>query len=466
MITTMSSTNMIKTIITIISVGLWCINFFYVHREKPMLFRIAKGFGLNLRCWPPLLYATMLRTLLHGKLEKHIVFHKFIGYVMIICSLGHGIAHMIYLRVDDLVHVTGYLLLSMFILMSIGYSSRNWNYSFFKYTHLLYYIILPMMIVHVTRFWIWFGITLIVFSIELFLNLNKLQYSSIKNIDKQGNHLFVSVPRAIDSVPGSYYYLCVPSMNTITIYGYKLKIPFIGLLEWHPFSLCSSSHINHLTFMIEAKGDWTEELYRIASLEKTLMVVGPFRTSSSLIMNSTFEKKIIVCTGIGITPFLSVINTKIDEYHTNNNYRSDFTNVFERDIEQHRAYNFVSISNKDHNSLTEHSTYKNSSLDIHWTFRDLKKVENFFNYIRKVLMRSNNINLHIYVTVKTDDMEKLAFIEKYKTNGVKSITFGRMNIESFVDVQQVFFCGSPIVRENVKGFCNKNDISFYSEVFE
>jgi predicted ferric reductase len=141
--------------------------------------------------------------------------------------------------------------------------------------------------------------------------------------------------------------------------------------------------------MVEVKGDWTTELYKIASLQKTLMIMGPFRTSSSLIMNSDYDKKTIICTGIGITPFLSVINTKIDEYHTNDNYRSDFTGVFERDIEQHRAYNIVSMSGKETHIL---NTYKTSTLDIHWTFRDLDKVKNFFNYVRHVLLRSKNIN--------------------------------------------------------------------------
>lgn len=453
----LTSTNSIKTTIIIVSIGLWCINFFYVHKDKPLEFRIAKGFGLNLRCWPIFLYATMLRTLLHGRVEKHVVYHKFIGYVMLICTIGHGVAHMFYDRTPDLVHITGYILFGFFLLMAIGYASRSLNYSFFKYTHYLYYVILPLMIVHVTRFWVWFGVPLIVIAIEIFLNLNKLQYSSIKNFDKQGDHMFISLPRCIDSVPGSYYYLCVPSLSKYNFFG----IPLFGYLEWHPFSLCSSSHINHLTFMIECKGDWTSAFYRKITDRTTVLVMGPFRTSSSLIMNNDIDQKTIVCTGIGITPFISVIQSKIDEYYTNDKYRNDYSEIFERDIEQQRAYSLISSSTKDRSLVT----YKTASIDIYWTFRDLKKVINFFNYVRKILSRSKNINLHIYITAKMDEQEQKEFIEKYQSHGVKTINFKRMDNNVLKETKQVFFCGSPVVRTSMKEICQKHNIEFYSEVF-
>lgn len=484
-----SNTKLIKLAIIVISIGLWCINFFYVHEGKDIRFRIAKGFGLNLRCWTMFLYGTMCRTLLHGKIEKHVVYHKFIGYIMIICAIGHSVAHMIYSRIIDKEHITGYILLTMFILMTIGYTSRffqsyiSWSYSFFKYIHYFYYLILPLMIVHITKYWVWFGVPLIIFAIEIFLNFHKLQYSKIKNIDRQADHMFISVPRIIDAVPGSYYYLCVPSL-------YKIK--FLGLMEWHPFSLCSSSHINHLTFMIEAKGDWTRKFYNSIEFKNkdvTLLVMGPFRTSSSLIMNSDVDKKTIICTGVGISPFISVINTKIDEYHTNDNYRIDYSNVFNTDIEQQRAHSLLSgdgilgntFSSDFHGSIYFHNeksnkcntivTYKTSSLDIHWTFRDPKKVKNLFKYIRKILTRSININLYIYITAKINDNDKVSFIEKYQSYGIKSIIFDRMDLDFLINnpnkevTKQVYFCGSPALRESVKEYCNKENITFYSEVF-
>lgn len=458
------NTNLIKTFIVSISIGLWCINFFYVHKDKPMLFRIAKGFGLNLRCWPIFLYGTMLRSLLNGTLEKHVVYHKFIGYIMMIACFGHSIAHMIYSRIVDIEHVTGYILLSLFILICAGYLSRSYNYSLFKYTHYIYYIVLPLMIIHVTKYWIWFGIPLIVFTVELFLNLQKTQYSSIKNVYRQGDHMFVSVPRIIDSIPGSYYYLCVPSFTRI--FGYDVYIPYMGLTEWHPFSLCSSSHINHLTFMIEAKGDWTKKFYDIVSSNTgdiNLMVMGPFRTSSSKCMNADVDKKTIICTGIGITPFLSIINTKIDNYQPNDNYRNDYSEIFENDIEQQRAFS-VFGSYKD---ISEIVTYKSESLDIYWTFRDLNKVKNFFKYVRKMLMRSTNINLHIYITAKMDETSRKEFTEKYQSHGIKSINFCRMDLEILNEenIKQIYFCGSPNVRTAVKDYCNKQGIEFFSEVF-
>ena len=487
----LSRTNLVKLSIGLISIGLWCINFFYVHKNEDLLFRIAKGFGLNLRCWTMFLYTTMCRNLLHGKIEKHVTYHKFIGYIMMICALGYSIVHIIYSRISDIQHITEYLLLSFYGLIAFGYLSRfmnsyiPWSYSLFKYTHYLYYVILPILIIHITKYWVWFAIPLIIFSFEIFLNLRNIQYSYVKNVDKQGDHMFISVPRVIDAVPGSYYYLCVPSLHKITIFGYEFSIPFLGFLEWHPFSLCSSSHINHLIFMIEAKGDWTKAFYNKVNSdvnETTLFVMGPFRTSSSLIMNADVEKKTIVCTGVDITPFLSVINTKIDEYQTNNNYRIDYNNTFTRDLEQQRGYSLISterifgnnyLSNFDFETMIEEQkqnnhiiTYTSSSLDIHWTFRDIDKVKNFLSYIKRILNRSHNINLYIYITSNMNDEDKETFKKEHHSHGIKSICFCRLDLR-VIDTysKQIYFCGSPVLRKSVKDLCKKNEIQFFSEVF-
>jgi predicted ferric reductase len=37
---------------------------------------------------------------------------------------------------------------------------------------------------------------------------------------------------------------------------YRVKIPEISLLEWHPFSLASSESSHHLTFFVASSGDW------------------------------------------------------------------------------------------------------------------------------------------------------------------------------------------------------------------
>lgn len=449
-----SRTNTTKILILLISIGMWCINFFYVHQNKPISFRIAKGFGLNLRVWPLFLYITMCRNLLQGKVEKHVVYHKFIGNVVTICTLGHTIAHAFYSRVNDITHVSGYILTSMFLLMAITYYLRNYGYHVFKYTHYLYYIILPILIIHVPRYWEWFALALILLIIESTINVMNLQYSTIRNYEKKNGHMFISIPKIIDSKPGSYYYLCVPSIS----------------LEWHPFSTCSSTHINHLTFLIECKGDWTRKFYDQIDKEygKEIMVVGPFKTSSSNVLSYNVNNKKIVCSGLGITPFLSVIKTEIDEYNSNQNYRNDYHNIFQKSIEQQRAYSLIDV---EENLVT----FKSRKLDVHWSFRDLSKVDNFFKFVVHNIKNSKNINLHLYITGNMSKDEKEEFLDEYSSY-VKSIKFGRMHIKDFlsedeigdeskIEDLEIFFCGSHSIREPIKDYCKENKIRFYSEVF-
>lgn len=435
----LSDTNLTKLKCLIISTGIWCINFFHVYADYPISFRIAKGFGLNLRVWSMFLYFTMCRSILNGRFEKHKVFHKFIGYIMTVSTLGHTIAHIFYSRVVDLTHVTGYILFSILMLMFISYFSSN--YSIFKNIHLFYYVFPFIEIIHVPKLWYWFTLPIAIYSVELFINFDKLMVSEVKNFDRQGDHMFISLPHNLDSIPGSYYYLCAPQL---------------GYLEWHPFSVCSSASVNHLTFMIEAKGDWTKALYE--SNVETMLVMGPFKTSSSKIINSDVKEKVIFCTGIGITPFISVINTKIDEYHNNNRYRSDYSHAFSQDIEQCRSYK---ITNEEPGDLI---TYRQSTLEIHWVFRDICKVKNFFEYIKKILDKAHNITLHIYVTASMSPKEREEFVKLHRVPRIKSIHFSRPKLEN-IKCKQIYFCGNPNARESLKRYCKKNDIELFSEVF-
>jgi len=463
---------------------MWIINFYY-YSDYSYIFRIAKGFGLNLRIWTMFMYFTMCRSILNGKFENHVSYHIFIGNMMIISTIGHTISHILYNKnMMDSIHITGYILSFLFSMITFTYLLKKYNYKIFKLGHMVYYIFLLLCILHVKKYWYFFSTPLLVFIIESTLNYNKLQISKIINVKiienisndeirenisiqndlKIKNNkrkevsnpvLYISLPRKIDSVPGSFYYICIPKLS---------------IFEWHPFSISVSSFVDQLVFLIEVKGDWTSGLYDLTKTgiindkieDISVLVMGPFYTSSTKMLKTDVKEKIAICTGIGITPFLSIIGTKIDSYNVNLEHRDNFYNIFGKDFQQHRAYSLT--SQKDIESCV---TYKNQIFTIIWIFRNLINVQNLFECVKVIMENSVNIILKIYITSKDYNEElKNKFIEDNKVSGIE-ISFGRPSIEEIFkeNPKSVFYCGNPLMKNLVNDYCYDNKIKFSSEIF-
>ena len=125
---------------------------------------------------------------------------------------------------------------------------------------------------------------------------------------------------------------------------YKLKFPTLGA-EWHPFSLACSEATQRAEFIVKDLGCWTSGLVEQfgakqqnpakASVKKVpvrilntkmdsrnhlnivhtgsndMCVRGPCYAPASRLLKE--RRPMLVCAGIGITPFLSVIHSLI--YH-------------------------------------------------------------------------------------------------------------------------------------------------------
>jgi len=74
--------------------------------------------------------------------------------------------------------------------------------------------------------------------------------------------------------------------------------------ESHPFSLTSNPHTNNLSLVIKGLGDYTKQIHHL-SPGTTAFIEGPFGSFSY--KNALFKQQIWIAGGIGITPFLSMI---------------------------------------------------------------------------------------------------------------------------------------------------------------
>lgn len=96
-----------------------------------------------------------------------------------------------------------------------------------------------------------------------------------------------------------------------------LNIPSVSCVEWHPFTLTSAPHEEHISFAIKAVGDWTKGARDIfVDVAKhdsypTVKVEGPIGASSQGF--SDYPVVVLIGAGIGVTPMISVIKHLLHE---------------------------------------------------------------------------------------------------------------------------------------------------------
>jgi hypothetical protein len=250
-------------LLVFLQVILWVYNFeYYNETGYPLSFCIAKGFGLNLRIFTLILFFTMARTTM-GFLDSlplvhyfvplgfNIQIHSFCGFCTIIHAFGHMSGHIAYhtLHVSGgFAHsfeqksiltganwrnkmigdgITGYMLMMTLLIMAwtaLNRGNSAKDYKIFSTVHFLYVFWIAVIILHVPNLWQWF------FAIGVLMLLDRgydfLKQTSHYNLSLSrpcaNGVTFLSIPRTSPTYPGCYY---------------RIKVPAISSLEWHPFSL-------------------------------------------------------------------------------------------------------------------------------------------------------------------------------------------------------------------------------------
>lgn len=104
----------------------------------------------------------------------------------------------------------------------------------------------------------------------------------------------------------------------------QMRIPMVSRWEYHPISIASAPHEEYMRVFIKSSGDWSSRVYKVAeelhcdsfSFSEAISKVdargftivnvrGPFGAPTEQVKD--FSKVILVGTGIGATPFSSVI---------------------------------------------------------------------------------------------------------------------------------------------------------------
>ncbi|EPS59492.1 ferric-chelate reductase, partial [Genlisea aurea] len=95
-----------------------------------------------------------------------------------------------------------------------------------------------------------------------------------------------------------------------------LNIPMISKLQWHPFTISSSSNLeaDKLSIAVKAEGFWTKKLYELVSSHPSIdrlqvSIEGPYGPTSTPFLRH--DILVMISGGSGITPFISIIRELI-----------------------------------------------------------------------------------------------------------------------------------------------------------
>jgi ferredoxin-NADP reductase len=137
-----------------------------------------------------------------------------------------------------------------------------------------------------------------------------------------------------------------------------LLIPIISKMEWHPFSISKCVGEDNIQFHIKTLGNWTGRLHQLTvenrMRDQRIFIVGPITTTVA--KYKRFDKVIFIGSGIGVTPFISILSgmmsdsmTKLKIYHlhwlvpSQDAAKEWFRDIFQ-DIERCESHHAIKVT--------------------------------------------------------------------------------------------------------------------------
>ena len=361
------------------------------------------------------------------------------------------------------------------------------NYRRFLNVHYLYYIYLPVLIMHVPYRIYVLGAVLGLFILH---EIIKAQLTATGNLAKcsligtSTSRLLMDMDakwgwNLIGSMPGSYY---------------KIKIPALSSVEWHPFSLVTSRSGIQPEFFVEALGKWTSDLKTLMGLPaeelKTveMQFQGPFYAPA---VNVVGEKRpICVAAGIGITPFLGIIHHYVAKHASVQVERKKEAILHNRrkHLEQKRRHGSKAHADARDSveiAVSDGSGSEGEMCKIIWVVRDLTLANFVLPYVADLLSQQRGgvplVNVEIFCTgggsSSKDAMNTMAmnalllyhFGESGRSTTCMAVTLGRPNLDAELKAANgtaAFYCGGPGLLRRLDASCQKLNLPLHPEEFQ
>ncbi|KAK8916359.1 Ferric reduction oxidase 2 [Platanthera zijinensis] len=247
--------------------------------------------------------------------ESSIKYHIWLGHLALTLFSAHGLCFIVSWASSDQIsemlkwdltgvsNVAGEIALATGLVMWAATLPRvrRKMFELFFYTHHLYFIFLIFFLLHV-------GISFFSYvlpGIYLFLVDRYLRFLQSRRRVK------LLSARLLPSEVVELNFAKSPELRYAPTSVVFINIPSISWIQWHPFTVISSSNLEPdvLSVLIKKEGSWTQKLCQTlshSSLESLpASVEGPYSPVSFDFLR--YDSLILVSGGSGITPFISII---------------------------------------------------------------------------------------------------------------------------------------------------------------
>lgn len=252
--------------------------------------------------------------------------HIYCGWTILICSLIHGVAHVARWAAQghlSLLHshfsgITGMIIFLSMILICIPMTifRKTIQYEIRKYLHYFFLVFALALCFHSPKSAIPNGgFAFYVFGSIIVWYLLDASYCTCFMTEKIETTKFDVLPNGVQmtmnvskffqrkGAQGGYCYIC---------------LPWVDKTQWHAFSLFENpTNPQQRQIFVQAGGDWTRKVHQYLQRDtvRPAWVQGPFPTP--YLSAEDYDNQILVASGIGITPALSVIRAHKESRRTN-----------------------------------------------------------------------------------------------------------------------------------------------------
>ncbi|XP_062149742.1 ferric reduction oxidase 2-like [Alnus glutinosa] len=248
--------------------------------------------------------------------EASIKYHTWLGHIAMTLFTAHGLSYIVFwakthqlsqmLKWDKIgiSNVAGEVaLLSGIVMWATSFSSlRRKLFELFFYTHHLYIIFVVFFVLHVE-----FSYSCIIFpGFALFLIDRYLRF-----LQSQQRVRLVSA-RVLPCEAVELNFSKNPGLSYTPTSSVFINVPSISKLQWHPFTITSSSKmdLDKLSVVIKSNGSWSQKMYQTLSSPSPMdrmevSIEGPYGPPSTHFLKH--DMVVMVSGGSGITPFISII---------------------------------------------------------------------------------------------------------------------------------------------------------------
>lgn len=460
---------------------------------------VAKGAGMGILCVTCLLYITKLDLLVWDAptfvrwLFSYTALHAHTGALFFLFAIVHTVCHFVETKEHSFsgsklrTTITGIVMMVFCLAMCVTAFMRSRSpsaYRPFLLTHMLQITIVPIMIAHVPFRWYVLGPLLVLIAWNEFKKQrNTFSYNLSLSRRIGGGISMVTIPcgnvvHGPIAAPGAYY---------------KVKIPALSWLEWHPFSLASSDVASNIEFLIKDLGNWTTDLGKL--LDKAdgktqnllLMVRGPYFAPA--VHSLKYKNSMLVAAGIGVTPFLSICHRLV--FHCVARQAEERRDKLcfhdKRLLPFPKPPRGLSLSSEpcfDVISPWKRALVMEPSVTLVWVVRDFQLVDYFLSYLVGLLRLQQgygepSVRVKIFFTgTGSVDLSTLVlnvftalhYVRlSHEASNCLEFCVGRMDVEQqIVEIEPsaVFYCGSIGLGSKLGIACHHHKIPFYKEDFQ